>query len=137
MNAALQNRVVAHFLDGHLLKGVANDFLPNKDHFHLTLIDSPPGTRPSEVKIAELKALYFVKEYGGNPQYRDRQEFDAVKPTPGRKIRVVFKDGELLLGTTQGYQPGRPGFFVIPADHHSNIERCFVVTAATSEVTFV
>jgi hypothetical protein len=55
----------------------------------------------------------------------------------GRKIQVAFKDGELMLGTTQGYQPNRPGFFVVPADAQSNIERCFVVTAATQEVKFV
>ncbi len=28
----------------------------------------------------------------------------------GRKIKVVFKDGEVLAGTTTGYQPGRPAF---------------------------
>jgi hypothetical protein len=54
-----------------------------------------------------------------------------------RKIRVVFADGETLVGTTQGYQPGRPGFFVVPADSGSNNDRCFVVSAATKEVSFV
>jgi hypothetical protein len=39
-----------------------------------------------------------------------------------------------MLGTTQGYQPGRPGFFVAPADRESNVDRCFVVTASTREV---
>jgi hypothetical protein len=55
----------------------------------------------------------------------------------GRKIRVRFKDGEVLVGTTQGYQPGRPGFFLVPADPGSNIERCYVISAATDEVTFL
>ena len=49
----------------------------------------------------------------------------------------TFKDGEELLGTTQGYQPDRPGFFVIPADPESNNERCYVVASATEEVSFV
>jgi hypothetical protein len=55
----------------------------------------------------------------------------------GRKIRVDFQDGETLTGTTQGYDPSRPGFFVIPADAGSNNERCFVVTRATAQVSFV
>jgi hypothetical protein len=55
----------------------------------------------------------------------------------GRKLRIVFKDGEVLVGTTQGYQPGRQGFFVVPADAKSNNERCYVVSAATQEVGFV
>ncbi len=37
-----------------------------------------------------------------------------------------------MVGTTQGYQPGRVGFFVAPADPHSNTERCFVIAAATT-----
>ena len=56
------------------------------------------------------------------------------RPVPGRKLRVVFRDGEQLLGTTQGYAPGRPGFFLVPADPESNIVRCYVVTAATERV---
>lgn len=63
--------------------------------------------------------------------------FSKERPVPGRKIRVVFEDGEVLLGTTQGYDASRPGFFIIPADAASNNERCFVVRIATREVTFV
>ena len=54
-------------------------------------------------------------------------------------LRIAFTeaDGETLVGTTTGYQAGRPGFFLVPADDGSNIERCFVVTAATTEITFM
>ena len=52
-------------------------------------------------------------------------------------MQVTFKDGEVLVGTTQGYQPGRPGFFLLPADPRSNNERCYIVTSATQTVTFV
>ena len=58
-------------------------------------------------------------------------------PVSGRKIRVVFSDGEILIGTTQGYTPGRAGFFVVPADAATNEERCFVIAAATREVNLV
>ena len=58
-------------------------------------------------------------------------------PLGGKKMRVVFQDGEVLLGTTQGYQPGRPGFFLVPADPRSNNERCFVISSATREVTLL
>ena len=50
---------------------------------------------------------------------------------------MQFADGEVLIGTTQGSQPNRPGFFLDPADDGSNIERCYVVAAAVQEVTFV
>lgn len=48
--------------------------------------------------------------------------------------QVLFKDGETILGTTQGYQSGRPGFFVVPPDPESNNERCFVISRATQEI---
>src|SRR6185436_18455903 len=114
------NKVVAHYQDGHVLKGVTNDFLPAKDRFHLVPGDSPTGSKPAEVLVAELKALFFVKDFAGDPAHKRSQEFEAGKQTSGRKIRVDFKDGEVMVGTTQGYQPNRPGFFVVPADAQSN-----------------
>ena len=129
------NKIVAHFGDGRIIRGFTADFLPAKDLFHLAQADVPPGTRPMEVRVADLKALFFVKEFVGSSERKRGQEFE--KPPVGRTIKVTFKDGEVLVGTTQGYQPGRPGFFVAPADPASNNERCFVVTASTKEVSFL
>jgi hypothetical protein len=50
---------------------------------------------------------------------------------------VKFKDGEVMVGTTVGYQKGRPGFFLVPADADANTERCYVVSAATREISFL
>lgn len=131
------NRIVIRYQDGHIMKGVTNDFLPAKDRFHLIPIDSAPNSKPLEVVIADLKAIFFVKDFAGNVKHKEVKQFDPSKPAPGRKIRVVFKDGEVMVGITQGYQPERPGFFLLPADGQSNNERCFVVASATSEVTFL
>lgn len=131
------NKVVARFVDGRILKGMTADFFPTKDTFHLTDASAPPGTEPVEINRLELKALFFVKDLAGNPGYEERKEFDPEHPPVGRQIRVVFKDGEVLIGTTTGYQPGRPGFFLVPADMNSNNERCYVVTAATQDVGFI
>ncbi len=129
------NKVVARFTDGHMVKGVTADFVPAKDRFHVS--EAVAGSKPTEVQTKELKALFFVKDLAGNPQHADRKEFDPAHPAAGRRIRVEFNDGEILVGTTQGYQPGRPGFFLVPADVGSNIERCYVVSAAAREVRFV
>jgi len=131
------NRVVAHFHDGHLLKGVTNDFLPAKERFHVVPAEAPPGSKPLEVLVADLKALFFVKDFAGSPEHKESDQFPPGKAAQGRKIRVVFKDGEVMVGSTQGYQADRPGFFLIPADAQSNNERCFVVAAATQEVSFL
>ncbi len=129
------NQLVARSRDGRTLKGISNDFVPSKDLFHLLLAGSPPGAVPVEVLISSLKAVFFVRDLQGSADHQKSNTFD--RQMVGRKIRVVFHDGEELVGTTNGYQPGRPGFFVFPADSASNNERCFVVTAATKEITFL
>ena len=131
------NKIVARFVDGRIVKGSTNDFLATKQTFHVAVFGTPPGSKPSLVQLNELKALFFVKDLNGRPEHQARQEFDPARPVLGRKIRVIFNDGEVLLGTTQGYQPGRPGFFMIPADPDSNIERCFVVATATHEISLL
>lgn len=129
------NRVVAHFQDGRMLKGLTNDFLPAKTSFHLLPEGGPAGAKAEAVTVAQLKALFFVKSFEGDPQHQRITE--PPQGGPGRRLRVVFKDGEVLVGTTQGYDRTRPGFFVVPVDPADNNERCFVVAAATQEVSFL
>lgn len=131
------NKVIARFADGSMVNGMTADFFPAKDLFHVIVADIPSGTQSVEIHTKELKALFFVKDFAGNPQYTERKDFDPSHPPIGRRIRVEFNDGEVLVGTTTGYQPGRPGFFLEPADPGSNQERCYVVTAATREVRFL
>ena len=136
MITTTQNRVVARFLDGRVLKGTVSDFNPTRPTFHLL----PSGSESSsvvEIRVADLKAVFFVKDLAGNPRYEERREFDPSRAAPGRKLRVVFRDGEVLVGVTQGYDRTRPGFFLVPADPASNNERCFVVSTAVGEVAFL
>jgi hypothetical protein len=133
----IQNKVVVRYQDGKVLKGQTSDFLPTKPVFHLSLIDAPPGTLPLVVQISRVKAIFFVKDFAGNREREEILGFPVEKPTIGRKIRVDFPDGETLVGTTQGYDPNRPGFFIIPADPDSNNNRCFVVTSATRQISFI
>jgi small nuclear ribonucleoprotein (snRNP)-like protein len=133
----IQNKIVVRYQDGRIVKGTTGDFLPTKPAFHLTLNDAPRDAKPIEVQIAEVKAIFFVKDFMGDRERKKGQEFPTGKPVVGRKIRVIFQDGETLVGTTQGYDANRPGFFVIPADPSSNNDRCFVVTRATKQVSFI
>lgn len=132
----VRNQIVVRYQDGRILKGLTVDFLPTRPTFHLAPADASPGAKTVQVKVAELKAVFFVKDMAGDPKRTDVHEFKAGKPVVGRKIRVVFKDGEMIVGTTQGYDPTRPGFFIVPAADNSNNQRCFIVAAATKEVSF-
>lgn len=128
----MQNTVVVRFPEGTLLRGVTNNFFPNKEKFHLTVRDTG---EVREVLLAGLKAVFFVKSFDGDPDYREQAETERAGF--GKKIRVDFSDGESLLGHSQGYAAGRSGFFVFPADPASNNDRVYVVTAATESVRFL
>jgi small nuclear ribonucleoprotein (snRNP)-like protein len=133
----IQNKIVVRYQDGRVLKGYTNNFMPNKDVFHIIPVDAPAGSKPLDVSVSGLKAVFFVKDLTGNKEYQEKKTFDTAKAAVGKKIKVVFKDGEEMIGTTQGYQPGRPGFFIFPADSQSNQDRAFVYSAATREISFI
>jgi hypothetical protein len=84
-----------------------------------------------------LKAVFFVRDFAGNPMHEERKEYKEGEKPQGRKVEVMFKDGEVLVGTTLGYDPSRPGFFIFPADPKSNNVRVFVVSTAVKKVRFL
>ena len=129
-------KVVARYNDGKRVKGLSQDFFPNKDRFHVSPADKPSG-EAVEISLKELKAVFFVRDFAGNAQYNERKEYIQGDRPSGRKIEVMFKDGEVLVGTTLGYDPNRPGFFLFPADPKSNNIRVFAVTTAVRKVRYL
>lgn len=131
------NKVVVRFADGRIVKGTTADFVATRDLFHVNVMTDAAGAKPIEIHLKDLKALFFVKDFTGDSQHVHSNSFDPSHPPVGRKIRVEFNDGEILVGTTASYQPGRPGFFLVPADQSSNSERCYIIAAATKQVSFL
>ena len=127
-------KVVVRYADGKVIKGYTQDFFPNKDRFHLQPQQKSSGQDTQQVLIKDLKAIFFVKDFGGNPTYDERRQFCNGDKPQGRKMEILFKDGEKLVGSTLGYEPNRPGFFIHPVDDKSNNIRVFVVQAAVDKV---
>jgi hypothetical protein len=128
----VQNQIIVRFGDGKILKGTTADLFPNKAVFHLK--DNDSGAL-QEIGISSLKAVYFVKSFEGNPEYHEKTDIERVGL--GKKIKVHFKDGETLVGYTQGYSPNRDIFIVFPCDPDCNNEKVFVVTKAADMVSFI
>ncbi|HEX6790119.1 MAG TPA: hypothetical protein VF247_02305 [Candidatus Krumholzibacteria bacterium] len=123
-----ENRVVARFADGLSLRGTTIDFSPVKHMFRLT-----ENGATFEVDVRRLKALFFVRDFDGNPAYTDKKGFFA-RSNHGKKVMVEFKDGEVLFGYTLTYSSHGLGFFLFPGDPESNNEKVFVVHDATRSV---
>jgi len=129
-------KVVVRYADGRVVKGMTQDFFPNKDRFHLRS-DTTASEEPAEVLIRDLKAVFFVKDFDGKPDYNERKEYNNGDKAQGRKVEILFVDGEKLVGSTLGYDPNRLGFFLFPVDPESNNMRVFAVTAAVKNVRYI
>jgi hypothetical protein len=127
--------VILRYLDGRALKGFSNDFSAVRTQFHLWPSVGAPPSEQMIVPLARLKAVFFVRDFDGNPSYVERREFETA-PT-GRKIEVTFLDGEVIVGSTLSYRPEGTGFFLCPADPRSNNARIFVVCGSVRHARFI
>jgi hypothetical protein len=119
------NRAVVAFLDGRRLKGFLFNFSAVKETFHLFADEMGRQKSGIDVMVRDLKAVFFVKDFSGNPDYQET--VDSTAPRHGRKIEVEFRDGEKVSGMTDAYNPQKLGFFIFPLDPRSNNLRIFVV----------
>ena len=126
------NQVVARFRDGRTLKGTSLNVDPAKPTCHVRT-----ASGAVEVKLADLKALFFVKDHQGNAKHNE-----AANPTPGdqrlvggHKLKVRFHDGETIIGVANRFPPLGRFFFMLPIDPKSNNVRILVNRDATSSIT--
>ncbi len=128
-------KIVVRYREGRLLKGFTHDFHPSRTQFTLwPAINSAPSER-MYVPTSQLKAVFFVRDFDGNPHYTEPRTFEGH--AAGRRLEVTFADDEVLLGTTLNYRPDGLGFFINPADSGGNNVRVFVVGSAIRHVRFL
>lgn len=130
-----ESKLVVRYLDGKVIKGHTLDFSSTKDSFHLLPLDDP--SRSVEVRLNQIKAVFFVKDFFGQRDGDEVQDFDGSHPVMGKRMQVTFLDGEVLVGTSEVYMPNRKGFILFPADRRSNAEKVFVVNSAVREVKVI
>jgi hypothetical protein len=130
-------KVVAHFADGRIKKGYTRDFSPNKPTLHLMRDPPRESTESESVNLADLKAVFFVKTFAGNPGYTERKKFAQGDNPKGQKAEVTFTDGEILQGSVPDYKIEETGFFFFPVDPKSNNVTLFVVSAAVKKFRYL
>jgi hypothetical protein len=118
-------RVVVRYADGRVLKGYA-DFDPEQPTFPLLPPDDPDAENV-EVAVADLKAVFFVRSFDGDPGHDESKDLYQSRPPDTRKVSVRFQDGEELVGHTRQLDRHRSGLFFTPLDPRSNNVRVFAV----------
>ncbi len=129
-------KVVAATLTGERVRGFIFDFSPLKEHCRIFPSERAHAQDARDIDMRKLKALFFIKEFTEpKSEKANPNEFSGI--VHGRKIQVEFSDGELLMGSTEGYAPNRLGFFLFPANSNSNILRAFVINTNVKEVKWI
>lgn len=75
-----------------------------------------------DVKLENVKAVFFVRDFAGEVQRRDLRFHDHLPATQCLWVRVRFDDGETiegLINNTQDFVLGS-GFLMAPADTFGN-----------------
>jgi uncharacterized membrane protein len=129
------SQIVAHLIDGTIVKGTSLDVDPKRPNCHLR----PEAGEAIEVALADVKALFFVKSWSG-----ESGRNDAKQPVTGdsrllgaKLVRVVFADGEEIVGLMNRFPPITPYFYMLPIDPQSNNIRILVNGAAIKEMAEV
>jgi hypothetical protein len=126
-------KVIARFNDGRIVGGYTNDFHPSKQQLHL--FPNPRQGESTFIPLAQLKALFFVREFSGDATLVESKDF--IEPPQGRKVEVTFHDNEIMVGSTLGYRGEGNGFFIHPADARSNNLRVFVTASGLRRMRFL
>ena len=123
-------KVVVHHLDKTLKRGHARFFFHIQDVMEMTDLEG----NNHHIDLSTVKAIFFVKDFDGDPSYGERKEFKGDSPVFGQRIEFTFIDGEMMLGRAMGYRPEEKGFFFKSADPKSNNEVIFVPVSALKQV---
>ena len=132
----LKKKAIVRYQNGEIIKGWVEDFRPDRESFILFPLIEYSEEERMEIKFSSLKAVFFVKDFIGDKDYKKARNFNFdLKITPSqRKLIVNFKDGEHLYGTSHSYGRYEAGFFMYPVDPKDNSERIFVVNSAVESV---
>ena len=126
-------KVIARYVNGRMIKGFTHDFFPNKGRFHFVPADKPLD-KPIEVILKHLKAVFVVRSFDGDPGYVERKKYREEDVPYGTPLEVTFADGEIMVGSSMGFDSRREGFFLSPADPAGNNLRVFVITSALKSI---
>jgi hypothetical protein len=128
----MADKLILRMKDGGMLK--CSSRIPFSAAFDkVTVIDD--GGKVLKIPIATVKAIFFVKDFAGNPQYKAGSEFSEGSPKAGKVFTVKFHDGEIIKGRVLNIAEDKRGFFLYPADPLDNNEKVFVVRSDEIEIS--
>lgn len=126
-----REKIVIRYLDGRVEKALALRAMAFNRSAFQAITD---GGEVKSYPLAQLKAVFFVKDLVGDASYHEKKELGAGSPRIGYEVKVTFHDGEVIVGRSMNPTFDDHGFYMEPADPRSNNRRLFVVRANVASV---
>lgn len=125
-------KVVLRFRDGEMEKTQTFRHF-SVSHASIQVVGTDGKVR--FVKLQDLKAVFFVKRFEGDPEYREKKDVVLPQgPRAGNTVAITLFDGEKLAGKSINPKGDRNGLFLFPSDPNSNNERIFVPHCAIETI---
>lgn len=131
-SSSTRKRVVIRKLDKGLIKG----FLDPQGYLASQMEVLDREGRVVQIPLSEVKGVFFVRDFEGNPDRAERKIFRSRPRLAGLWVRMTFKDSEVLeaLLPNNLLEVDPLGFLVTPPDVYSNNLRIFIPRTALTEM---
>ena len=129
-----RQKLVVHTRDGKIAYGFTLVMNKHTDGFNLELVDkhNQPLRKAAHFEFKDLKAVFYVKSFDGK---FDPAKYDHAMPDDGVPLVLIFQDGEIVKGHTNGHGWTRePRFYFVPEESTSNNLGMLVERAATAQI---
>lgn len=128
--------VIIKFVSGEEREGEVTLFNVNKPAFQLRVTDKEGKTEIQTIRTDSVKMVLFLKslEKEGASLRTETIEQSIYAGTLAFKLRVAFKDGEVVNGSTLRYDPSEKGFFLVPLNPADKSERIYVNARVVQKV---
>ena len=134
--SSTRKRVVVRKLVAGLIKGFVdpNNYIQGSE---VEVLDREG--RLVRVPMSEIKAVFFVRNFEGNPGRAERKIFRSRPRLAGLWVRMTFKDQEVLEGLIPNNLVDlHPlGYLIASPDVYSNNLRFFVPRTALMEMSIL
>jgi len=111
------HKMVVRFSGGETMSCFGDSFIPGEKE----MLVKDLNENIHNIALDSVKMVCFVRHFVTDSQNTHRRPGKMLfQGVPGRKVKIVFRDGEVFEGITSLRERPRIGFFLTPLNPNSN-----------------
>lgn len=122
------SKVIVRYLTGEEKAGNLLSFNYNQPTFHLQVENEEGKIVTSTEQLKSVREIRFLKKAKTSESLLRTETIDesVFAGTLAVRLTIEFKDGSVLTGTTNKYNPNDRGFYLVPLNPADKSERIFI-----------